>query len=152
MSLTLNKTIAVKSSAFANGSVIPAKYTCDGQNINPELSISNIPKDTVTLALIVEDPDAPKGTFVHWVMWNIPPGTKINENSAPGTQGMNGNKEDKYYGPCPPGGTHHYHFNVYALDCELNLPDSTDKKQLLDAMDGHILAAGELIGLYSRKQ
>lgn len=151
MSLILNKSLTVKSSAFANDALIPAKYTCDGQNINPELTIADFPKETKTLALVIEDPDAPKGTFDHWVMWNIPPGQKIRENSAPGTQGKNGNKENKYYGPCPPSGTHHYHFKVYALDEELNLPDSTDKNKLMEAMQGHILAQGELIGRYQRQ-
>jgi Raf kinase inhibitor-like YbhB/YbcL family protein len=151
MALTLNTTLTVKSSAFANDAAIPSKFTCDGQNVNPELTISDIPKGTKTLALIVEDPDAPKGTFDHWVMWNIPPGSKIGENSAPGAQGVNGKKENKYAGPCPPSGTHHYHFKVYALDDELNLPDDTDKKKLMDAMQGHILAQGELIGLYARQ-
>jgi Raf kinase inhibitor-like YbhB/YbcL family protein len=151
MSLTLNKTLTVTSTAFAMDAQIPSKYTCDGKNINPELSISNLPKGTITLALIIEDPDAPKGTFDHWVMWNIPPSSKISENSAPGAQGQNGNKENKYYGPCPPSGTHHYHFKLYALDSELNLPGSTNKKELLEAMEGHILAQAELIGLYSRQ-
>jgi len=147
-----NKTLTVKSSAFENDGAIPSKYTCDGSNINPDLEISDIPKETVSMALIVEDTDAPKGTFDHWVMWNIPVKEKIEENSATGTQGKNGKSENKYAGPCPPSGTHHYHFKVYALDRKLDLPIDTDKKSLLKAMTGHILSSGELIGTYKRKE
>jgi hypothetical protein len=151
MAVTLNKTLTVKSPAFPSNSAIPAKYTCEGDNINPELQIGDIPKEAKALALIVEDPDAPKGTFDHWIMWNIPVTDKIKENTATGMQGQNGRNESKYYGPCPPSGTHHYHFKVYALDEKLDLPASATKQQLLDAMEEHTLATGELVGLYSKK-
>ncbi|HTF02418.1 MAG TPA: YbhB/YbcL family Raf kinase inhibitor-like protein, partial [Bacteroidia bacterium] len=105
---------------------------------------------TKSLALIMDDPDAPSGDFVHWVMWNIPVQEKIAENTAPGMQGLNGRKETKYTGPCPPSGTHHYHFKIYALDTELSLLTTTDKQGLLLAMKGHILGTGELIGLFKK--
>lgn len=143
-------TLTVTSSAFKANGMIPAKYTCTGENINPELSISGIPSDAKSLALIMDDPDAPSGDFVHWVMWNIPVQNTIAENSAPGVQGMNGRDATGYTGPCPPSGTHHYHFKVYALDAMLDLPTTTDKQGLLKAMDGHILQQGELIGLFKK--
>jgi Raf kinase inhibitor-like YbhB/YbcL family protein len=130
--------------------MIPAKYTCSGSNINPELTIKDIPSEAKSLALIVEDPDAPNGTFDHWIMWNIPVKEKIEENSVPGTQGKNGKNENKYMGPCPPSGTHHYHFGIYALGSKLDLPAGTDKKGLLKAMEGNILGKGELVGLYKK--
>jgi Raf kinase inhibitor-like YbhB/YbcL family protein len=150
MAIATTKTLTVKSSAFLNDGLIPAKYTCTGQNISPDMTIDGIPGNAKSLALILDDPDAPKGTFVHWVMWNISVVSKIEENSAPGMQGKNGANENKYTGPCPPSGVHHYHFKVYALDTQLQLPESTDKKALLKVMEGHILASGELIGLYKK--
>lgn len=130
--------------------MIPVKYTCSGENINPEISISGIPAETKSLALIMDDPDAPSGDFVHWVMWNILTDGKISENSAPGVQGVNDFGENKYGGPCPPSGTHHYHFKIYALDTKLELPAETDKQGLLKAMEGHVLASGELVGLFKK--
>jgi Raf kinase inhibitor-like YbhB/YbcL family protein len=144
-------TISIKSPAFGNMDFIPDKYTCAGDNINPPLNLANIPGNTKTLALIVDDPDAPHGTFDHWVMWNIPVKERIEENSVPGAEGKNGRGENKYMGPCPPAGTHHYHFTIYALDVKLDLSLDTDKKALLDAMKDHILATSELIGLYEKK-
>lgn len=150
MAITLNTTLTVKSPAFANNDFIPSKYTCDGINVNPELNIGDMPKETKSLALVMEDPDAPKGTFDHWVMWNIPLKERIEENSAPGAQGRNSRNENKYHGPCPPEGLHHYYFKIFALDTKLDLPIDTDKKKLLDAMEGHILASGELVCLYKK--
>jgi len=150
MAVVATKTLTVKSPAFANNDLIPVKYTCEGSNINPEINIRDIPQDAKSLALILDDPDAAKGTFDHWVMWNIPVKEKIEENSAPGAQGKNGKNENKYAGPCPPSGTHHYHFRIYALDTKLDLPLITDKKALLKAMEGHILSSGELIGIYKK--
>lgn len=150
MAITLNTTLTVKSPAFANNDFIPSKYTCDGLNINPELNIGDMPKETKSLALIMEDPDAPKRTFDHWVMWNIPLKERIEENSAPGAQGRNSMNENKYHGPCPPEGLHHYYFKIFALDTKLDLPIDTDKKKLLSAMEGHVLASGELVGLYKK--
>lgn len=150
MAIVVNKTLTIKSPAFANNDFIPSKYTCTGDNINPEIQIKDVPGEAKSLALIIDDPDAPNGTFDHWVMWNIPVKDKIEENSSPGAQGRNGKKENKYTGPCPPSGTHHYHFKVYALDTKLDLPIDTDKKSLLKAMENHIIATGELVGLYKK--
>jgi Raf kinase inhibitor-like YbhB/YbcL family protein len=150
MATTLNKPLMVKSPAFENNELIPSKYTCIGSDVNPAITIAEIPNGTKSLALIIDDPDAPNGTFDHWIMWNIPVTAIIEQNSAPGVQGKNGKGENKYTGPCPPSGTHHYNFKVYALDILLELPSSTDKKALLAAMDKHILASGGLIGLFNK--
>lgn len=150
MTIMVEKELKVESSAFKQDEFIPSKFTCDGKNINPELSIKKIPGGTKSLALIMDDPDAPRGTFDHWIIWNIPVTDKIMENSAPGVQGKNGKEESKYTGPCPPEGVHHYHFRVYALDTKLDLPPGSDKQTLLKAIDGHILATGEIVGLYKR--
>lgn len=143
-------TLTVTSPAFAENEMIPVKYTCKGEDVNPEINIMGIPTEAKSLALIMDDPDAPSGDFVHWVMWNIPIQEKIAENSAPGVQGLNGLDENKYKGPCPPSGTHHYHFKMYALDTKLDLPAATDKQGLLKAMEGHVLASGELVGLFKK--
>ena len=150
MATVANKTLTVKSSAFSQNGFIPSEYTCAGSNVNPELTIGDIPEETKSLAIIVEDPDAMIGTFDHWIMWNIPVANKIEKNSAPGVQGKNGKHENKYAGPCPPSGLHHYHFKIYAVDSMLELKASADKKELLTAMNGHILASGELIGLFKK--
>jgi Raf kinase inhibitor-like YbhB/YbcL family protein len=145
------KELVVKSKAFEAGKKIPKKYSCDDQSINPPLTISGVPKEAKSLALIMDDPDAPRGTFVHWVVRNIPPETtEIAENTVPGVEGLNGAGEPSYTGPCPPSGTHRYFFKVYALNQELNLRERTGKRELEAAMQGHIIAKGELIGLYSR--
>ncbi|UAY53685.1 YbhB/YbcL family Raf kinase inhibitor-like protein [Ferruginibacter albus] len=143
--------LTVSSSAFKNGDYIPKKYTCEGDNVNPPITISNIPAGTKTFALIEEDPDATKGTFDHWVIWNISPAkTDIKENTAPGEEGLNGSGKKGYTGSCPPAGTgiHHYHFKVFALDKELSLESTTIKQELMGAMQGHIIEQAELIGLY----
>jgi Raf kinase inhibitor-like YbhB/YbcL family protein len=150
LTIIAQSTLIVKSSAFEDNGFIPAKYTCDGDGISPPLTIGNLPQETKSLALIIDDPDAPAGTFDHWIMWNIPPKEKIEENTAPGKEGKNGKKENKYAPPCPPSGTHHYHFKVYALDTMLELYDNTDKKSLMKAMEGHILTTGKLIGIYKK--
>ncbi|HLG02199.1 MAG TPA: YbhB/YbcL family Raf kinase inhibitor-like protein, partial [Bacteroidia bacterium] len=116
------------------------------------IDIENIPTEAKTLALIVDDPDAPRGTFDHWIMWNISPDGKIKENSAPGVEGRNSAAENKYYAPCPPTGTHHYHFKVYALDTKLDLRDNADKGVLTEAMQGHVIGSGEIVGLYESKK
>jgi len=143
-------TLQVSSPSFKENSMIPQKYTCEGQNINPAISVKNIPQQAKSLALILDDPDAPNGGFVHWVIWNINHSGTINESNAPGAQVKNGAGSNKYIGPCPPTGTHHYHFRVYALDAKLNLQEATDKAALEAAMKGHILASGELVGLYKK--
>jgi Raf kinase inhibitor-like YbhB/YbcL family protein len=143
--------LTVKSPAFENNKLIPAKYSCDGDEVNPPLTIEGAPPETKTLALVVDDPDAPRGTFDHWVVWNIPPTGKIEENSVPGTEGLNSGGQHVYVGMCPPSGTHRYFFKVYALDMKLALNSNfMRKKDLEKAMQGHVLAKGELMGLYKR--
>jgi len=145
------KDLSVTSPAFANNGRIPAKYTCDGNDVNPPLSIEGIPEGTKSLVLIVDDPDAPRGTWDHWIIWNIPPAQKIEENSVPGTEGLNDSGRRSYGGPCPPSGTHRYFFKVYALDTTLNLSPNSRKRDVEKAMMGHILAQGQIVGLYSRR-
>ena len=140
------------SSAFANNGNIPLKYTCDGQDVNPPLSISGIPPSAQTMALVVDDPDAPGETFDHWVMWNISLLSDIAENSVPAgaVQGVNGFGENKYAGPCPPiGETHRYRFKLYALDDFLNLASTSDAAALKGAMAGHVIRQANLTGLYT---
>ncbi len=146
--------VSITSPAFSYNGLIPSKHTCDGADVNPPLTIGNIPEKTKSLALIVDDPDAPRGTWVHWVLWNIGPGTKeIPENSVPrgALQGTNDFRKQNYGGPCPPSGTHRYFFKLYALDATLALKAGATKAQLEEAMAGHILGKAELIGLYRRK-
>lgn len=143
--------LTIKSPAFEPNKLIPRKYSCDGDDINPPLAIEGIPKDAKTLVLIVDDPDAPSGTFDHWIVWNIPTSTsKIGENTIPGKEGMNSARQPSYMGPCPPSGTHRYFFKVYALDTELSLGINSRKRDVEKAMQDHIIAKGELIGLYRR--
>lgn len=150
--------IKVKSTAFDEGDMIPKRYTCDGADISPQLSWTGIPEGTKSIALISDDPDAPMGTWVHWVLYNLPsnvtelpegiPSKKILENGA--KQGTNDFRKIGYGGPCPPGGTHRYYFKIYALDNEVNMEPGATKDQLLKAMKGHILAEGQLMGRYKR--
>lgn len=146
------KQLKVSSTAFQQDGNIPVKYTCDGNNINPSLDIEDIPEETKCLALIVDDPDAPMGTWVHWVVWNIPVTHHIRENEIHGVEGINDFQQNSYGGPCPPSGKHKYFFKVYALDALLDLPAKAVKLQLEKKMSEHILAFGELIGLYQRKK
>jgi hypothetical protein len=148
------KNMKLTSPVFENNGAIPQKYTCDGENINPPLKISEVPEGAKSLALIVDDPDAPMGTWVHWLVWNIDPSaSSIDENSVPAgtTEGMNSSKTNSYIGPCPPSGIHHYHFKLYALDKMIDLNNSSTKENLEKAMEGHILDWVELFGLYQRK-
>ena len=145
--------IQITSTAFQNNGNIPRQYTCDGKDINPPLMIANCPQGTQSLALICDDPDAPVGTWVHWVIWNIDPNVKeIKENAVPAgaVQGMNDFRKHAYGGPCPPSGTHRYYFKVYALDTTFGISANASKADLEKAMKGHILAQGELIGMYKR--
>ena len=144
------KNLLIKSSAFEKNTKIPSKYTCDGDDISPPLTFEGVPKEAKTLVLIVDDPDAPRGTFDHWVVWNIPASiSKIEENNASsGIEGLNGAGKAGYFGPCPPSGTHRYFFKVYALDTSLSLGANSRKKDVEVAMEGHVLAKGELIGFY----
>ena len=143
--------LTVTSPAFENSGFIPAKYTCDGDDMNPPLNIKDIPEGTKGLVLIVDDPDAPAGTWDHWVVWNIPVMERIEENSVQGVEGLNSFQRHSYGGPCPPSGTHRYFFKVYALDIKLDLNPNSRKKDIERAMKGHILAKGEVVGLYKRK-
>jgi Raf kinase inhibitor-like YbhB/YbcL family protein len=147
------KKLVVKSSAFENNQLIPVKYTCDGDDVNPPLTIEGVPEGTKSLVLIVDDPDAPSGIWNHWVVWNIPPGArKIEENTVPGTEGISTSRKHAYGGPCPPYGTHRYFFKVYALDAKLDLTANSTKKNVEKAMESHMLAEGELMGLYRRSR
>lgn len=142
------------SPAFGHRERIPKKYTCDGEDINPPLTISDVPEGTKSLALIHDDPDALAGTWVHWTIWNIAPSTReIAERSVPegAIEGAQSWERTGYGGPCPPSGTHRYFFKIYALDTVLDLTPNTDVKGLGAAMAGHILDTAELIGLYARQ-
>jgi Raf kinase inhibitor-like YbhB/YbcL family protein len=139
----------ISTSAFENKGEIPSRYTCDGDNINPELVPGILPEDTESLVLIVDDPDAPRGTFTHWIVWNIEPGSMINENTNPGVEGLNDVKGTDYFGPCTPSGTHRYFFRIYALDTMLDLGSGSTRTALEQAMQEHIIAEGELMGTYS---
>lgn len=146
-------TLTITSPAFKQGEAIPARYTCDGGDSNPPLVIGNTPPATRSLAIIMDDPDAPMGTWVHWVAWNIPAQTReISEAGPPSGAflGMNSWKRNSYGGPCPPSGLHRYYFRIYALDTLLHLNSSSTKGGLEQAMQGHILAKGELMGTYKR--
>jgi len=151
-SFSNNPALKISSTSFANNSTIPAKYSCEGEEVSPPLLISDIPSGTKSLAIILHDPDAPRaGGFTHWVVWNIEPAdNKIPENFKGAEQGLNGTEQPGYKGMCPPSGTHHYHFRVYALDTKLDLDKKTDKAGLESSMKGHILAEGDLVGLYKK--
>ena len=145
----------LSSSSFADNGMIPAKFTCNGVNVNPELSISAVPSSTKSLALIVDDPDAVSKVWVHWVVFNITPGTeRIAEDSVPAgaVQGTTDFQTAKYGGPCPQSGTHRYLFTLYALDNTLDLDSSATKKDVESAMQGHIVAQAALTGLYKRQK
>lgn len=147
-------TLTLTSPAFEHNGSIPSKYTCDGKDLSPPLTIDGIPRAAKSLSLIVDDPDAPAGTWVHWVLWNIDPAIKtIRENEVPSgaVQGRNDFKKTNYGGPCPPSGTHRYFFKVYALDIVLTIPPTSTKADLEKAMKGHVLAEGQFIGLYKRR-
>ena len=138
------------SPEFEHKGVIPSKFTCQGADVNPALIIEGLPNGVKSLALIVDDPDAPMGIWVHWVVYDIPVIPEIKENSIPGTQGSNDFGRENYGGPCPPSGTHRYFFKLYALDTQLNLPEGISKEDLEKATRGHILDKAELIGLYKK--
>lgn len=145
--------MTISSPAFADNSPIPARYTCDDQDISPALTFAEAPQNTQSLALMIDDPDSPSGSFIHWLIWNINPQTaQIDENSRPpeATEGQSSFGKTGYGGPCPHAGTHRYIFKLYALDAKLNLSSSADKKQFEQAVQNHILAQSELIGLYQR--
>lgn len=145
----------LSSPAFTHNTEMPSLYTCDEKDINPPLSIQDVPMNATSLTLIVDDPDAPNGDWVHWIAWNIPPSiTAIEENSLPvgAEEGTTDFGKTGYGGPCPPSGTHRYFFKLYALTTRLTLPSSTKKADLEKAMEGNIIAQAQLIGLYQRKK
>jgi Raf kinase inhibitor-like YbhB/YbcL family protein len=154
----VNMTIILTSTAFLEGGMIPVDHTCDGKDQSPPLAWTDIPAGSKSLALICDDPDAPMGTWVHWVLFNIPPTIRelsrgippdrVLENGA--KQGFNDFRRIGYGGPCPPGGTHRYYFRIYALDAELMQEAGITKAELLKAMKDHILAEGQLMGRYKR--
>jgi Raf kinase inhibitor-like YbhB/YbcL family protein len=144
--------LQVTSISFSNNGNIPSKFTCEGENISPAISVKGIPQETKSLAILVEDPDAPNGTVIHWAAWNIDPAGNIAEKSILGTQGKNSRGANGYMGPCPPTGTHHYHFKVFALDRMLGVTEGSSKEQLEAAMKGHIVGEGELVGLYQKSK
>jgi Raf kinase inhibitor-like YbhB/YbcL family protein len=151
--------IKITSTAFEQGGLIPAKYTCDGKDISPPLQWRGAAEDVKSYAIICDDPDAPMGTFVHWVLFNLPPRTNELAENIPADkilfsgarQGTNDFGRIGYGGPCPPSGTHRYFFRIYALDAEIDLPAGARKPQLLNAMQGHILTQGQLMGKYKRQ-
>lgn len=145
------KLLKISSPEFESEGLIPSRYTCDGSNIRPQLDIENIPGECQSLAVIVEDPDAPSGTWTHWITWNIPVTHQLKENDIHGLEGMNDFRQLHYGGPCPPSGIHRYFFKVYALDTILELQQGASKKELEKTMGGHILAYGELMGRYKRQ-
>jgi Raf kinase inhibitor-like YbhB/YbcL family protein len=153
MEVSAMAALQITSPAFQNNGNIPRQYTCDGKDMNPPLVIENIPQGARSIAVICDDPDAPIGIWVHWVLWNIDPSVKeIKENAVPqgAVVGMNDFGKHQYGGPCPPSGTHRYFFKVYALDTMLNISPNSTKANLEKAMKGHILAEGQLVGLYKR--
>jgi len=151
--------IKITSSAFEDGGLIPAKYTCDGADVSPPLQWDAVPEGTKSIALISDDPDAPMGTWVHWVLFNLPAQTRELPENVPTDETLpNGAKQGitdfgrvGYGGPCPPSGTHRYFFKIYALDTELQIDTGAGKRGLLKAMEGHILRQGQLMGKYKRK-
>ncbi len=150
--------LQITSPAFGHNQTIPKKYTCQGEDINPPLKITGVPSGTISLALIMDDPDAPMGTWVHWTVWNIPPVTQsISENvgtiavEGMWSEGLTSFGRSGYGGPCPPSGTHRYFFKLYAIDTTLTLPSTASKKALEKAIEGHVLDEAQLIGLYQKQ-
>ena len=141
----------IGSPSFEPGAMIPDKFTCKGLESSPEIHIEGVPAGAKSLVLIMDDPDAPMGTFVHWVVINIPPSTAvIRENAAPGVEGKNSARGQGYTGPCPPSGTHRYYFKLYALDSVLGLDGDADKAAVEKAMKGHIIDQAEFMGRYKK--
>ena len=144
----------IESDIFVNNEEIPSKYSCDGEGLQPPLRVFDAPKNTKSLALIVDDPDAPGGDFVHWVIWNIDPKVSVIENNKPSPEALEGHtslNKSGWVPPCPPSGVHHYHFKLYALDKTLSIPESSAKMDLIRAMNGHIIENTTLVGLYARQ-
>ena len=149
----VDMSIQITSIAFSEAGKIPSLYTCDDQNVSPPLAWTGVPSNTISLALVMDDPDAPSGTWVHWVLYNLPPDiTSLEQGkNGGGTEGKNDFNRTGYGGPCPPRGSNHrYYIKLYALDSRLDLKPGASKAQLESAMRGHILAQGQLMGRYSR--
>jgi Raf kinase inhibitor-like YbhB/YbcL family protein len=149
-----DESLEIVSAVFRDGNPIPPQYTCKGQNVNPPINILNAPKATQSITLIMHDPDATSGDFLHWLVWDIPPGTEnISVNSVPigARQGANGAGQTGYTGPCPPQGTgtHRYLFDFYALDTTLDLPDNAKQEDVIQAQKGHVLAHAVLMGTFA---
>jgi Raf kinase inhibitor-like YbhB/YbcL family protein len=150
--------LIIKSSSFEDGGMIPKKHTCQGGDISPQIDISGIPENALSLAIICDDPDAPSKVWVHWVIFNIPPNTRTLPEGLPtdktlkdgSIQGINDSGSIGYDGPCPPSGVHRYYFKVYALDAMLSLTSDTTKNKLLEAMKGHVIAEGQLMGKFTK--
>lgn len=142
----------IHSPAFEHNRPIPVKFTCQGEDVSPPLEFRQVPKGAKSLALIVEDPDAPGKTFVHWVVWNIDPAAKgLKEGASVPVEGTNHFREVNYRGPCPPkGSSHRYFFKLYALDVQLNLPSGSSREELEKAMQGHKIGEAEMVGTYQR--
>jgi hypothetical protein len=151
--------LTLTSSAFTEGQPIPAAYTCDGRDVSPPLAWDEPPAGTRSFVLLSEDPDAPRGPWVHWVLYNVPPSARRLAAGQPGDaklpggglQGMSDFGRTGYGGPCPPSGTHRYYFRLYALDTMLDTPPGATKAQVEAAMGGHVLAEGQLMGTYRRR-
>jgi len=158
LSAAAEETMKTTSSAFADGSKIPEVYSCKGADVSPPLAWSGVPEGAASLALICDDPDAPMGTWVHWVYFDLPPHLEGLPQDVPagenpevgGVQGRNSWRRSDYGGPCPPGGTHRYYFKLYALDVMLDLGPAANKRRVLKAMEGHILAEAQLMGTFSK--
>jgi len=141
----------LSSPDFKNDEFIPEKFTCEGEDINPSLVIEGIPGGAKSLVLIVDDPDAPAGTWVHWMVFDIPVLSRIEENSVPGKLGITNSGKKDYHGPCPPSGVHRYYFKIYALDTLLNLKEGVNRGVLEKAMQKHVLDQAQLRGFYRKK-
>ena len=143
--------LGITTGVFEEGGTIPSRYTCDGQNVSPQLSFADAPEGTRSLALVVDDPDAPVGTFIHWLAWGIDPAQGgLDEGHAAPREGRNGFGTVGYAGPCPPHGRHRYFFRLHALDVELDLEPGADRDELDRALEGHVLESAELMGTYER--
>ncbi|KPK32954.1 MAG: hypothetical protein AMS24_02670 [Chlamydiae bacterium SM23_39] len=141
----------ITSKSFKHKEMIPKKFTCQGSDINPSLDIEEIPQGAKSLVLVMDDPDAPGGVWVHWVMYNIPITKTVEEDSSPGEEVINSFGKKSYGGPCPPSGTHRYYFKIYALDTKLELGKDVNLNDLKKAMQGHILDESQIVGLYKKE-
>ena len=145
----------ITSSAFLDNQTIPLKYTCDGDGVSPPLEFKDVPEAALTLAVTMADPDVPSGSWTHWILWNITAFAKeIGENQVPAgaVVGKGSSGQNVYGGPCPPSGTHHYIFTLYALDSKLTIPSYSTLEELKKAMEGHVITKAELVGLYNRNK